>query len=627
MKGAIRDIGRALGMDLAVIGDICNSVDRDDNVPDAIKNKYPELFEYVEIVSGTITSIGSHPCGVLISDRDIESEIGMCSTSGSPYPISVLYMKELDQLNYVKWDVLGLDNVSLINETCKLAGIDRITPDNIDLEDADVWKSIRDDTTMIFQFESDSAQRYLKKLMSDSTIEKIKKKNKNFSMIKLMSFANGLIRPSCASFRDDVAEGESKDNGIEELNEFLAPEMGHISMQETIMQFLVKFCGYTQAGSDTVRRAIGKKRDTSDLLPEVEEKFISYTSKKFNVPVIKCAEVIKPFIQTILDASKYGFSWNHSDAYSCIGYACGYLRYYYPLEFVAAALNIFAGKEEKTANIVEYAQKNGIKINNIKFGKSRADYFFDKEDSSIYKGVGSVKFLNNEVAEQLYELSKKKEYTRFVDLAIDCNRNTSINSRQMDILIRLDYFSSFGNAKELLRIVSILDMFKWGDSKTIKKEKMENGGAILEIVEKYSESKNKNGSDSKSFKITDCEAILRECEDIVMGLGIKDFSFKDKIEDQKEFLGYISLVTGREEDRPKLYVKTLFIARKKTDNTPFGINVTCQSIGSGKQTRYTIFNTDLKKYGDVKVGDIIYCSKYTKNNGYFTIKEYKHVFE
>ena len=79
-------------------------------------------------------------------------------------------------------------------------------------------------------------------------------------MIKWMSFGNGLIRPACASFRKDVAVGEFYDNGLEELNQFLAPEAGHVAMQETIMQFLVKFCGYSNAESDIVRRGIAKKK-------------------------------------------------------------------------------------------------------------------------------------------------------------------------------------------------------------------------------------------------------------------------------------------------------------------------------------------------------------------------------
>ena len=96
-------------------------------------------------------TIGTHPSGVLISDLPIEQTVGLCSLSTSDYPVSMIDMKELDDLMYVKLDVLGLDNIGVINETCKTLGIERLTPDNTDLNDMEVWKSIRDDPTLIFQ--------------------------------------------------------------------------------------------------------------------------------------------------------------------------------------------------------------------------------------------------------------------------------------------------------------------------------------------------------------------------------------------------------------------------------------------------------------------------------------------
>lgn len=95
-------------------------------------------------------------------------------------------MKELDALMYVKLDILGLDNIGIINDTCKYLGIERLNPDNTDLNDEAVWKSIRDDTTMIFQWESDSAQDYLRRFMSDNTIEIAKSYNKNFFVYKVV---------------------------------------------------------------------------------------------------------------------------------------------------------------------------------------------------------------------------------------------------------------------------------------------------------------------------------------------------------------------------------------------------------------------------------------------------------
>ncbi len=529
LKGAIRDIGRGLGMPLSEINTICNDCE-DMNKLEELRSQYPELFKYVDIVQGTVVSIGTHPSGVLISDLDIIEEIGMCSTSTSKYQISMLNMKELDDLMYVKLDILGLDNIGVINDTCEMVGIERLTPDNVDLDDMNVWKSIRDDTTLIFQWESNSAQSYLRRFMSDETLDLAKEIVPNFSMIKWLSFGNGLIRPACASYRDDVAEGLFYDNGLKELNEFLAPTMGYVTMQEDIMMFLVNFCNYNMAEADNVRRGIAKKKGTEKLLPEIESRFVEYTSEKYNISKEKCAEIIKPFLQVILSASAYAFSWNHSDSYSCIGYICGYLRYYYPLEFLACALNIFEGKEDKTISITKYAMSKGIVISPIKFRHSLDTYTFNKETNSIYKGISSIKYLNKRIAKELYEL-RNNTYDSFVDLLTEINTKTSINSKQLDILIKLDFFEEFGDIKELLIKVEIFN--NWNNKRQIKKDELETLGLTDEIVNRFcSKSTEKL---YKGFEFKDIIDYLYENTDY------PKTSIKDKIDFESELLGYIQM--------------------------------------------------------------------------------------
>ena len=529
LKGAIRDVCRALykkdqgddGEYLKIADTICAEVERDE---DGMRKKYPEVFKYVDIVNGTIVSIGSHPSGVLVSDRDIERDVGLCSISTSDYPVSMLDMHGLDGQMYVKLDVLGLDNLGVINQTCELAGIDYLTPDNVDLDDEKVWKSIRDDTTLIFQWESDSAQAYLKKFMSDETIAKIKAKSSNFSYLKWFSFGNGLLRPACASYRDEVSGGDFYDNGFKELNEFLAPEAGRVCMQETIMMFLVKFCGYSQAESDSVRRAIAKKKGTETLLPEIEQRFIEYSSTHYDITKEKCQEVIKPFLQIILDASDYGFSWNHSDAYSSIGYISGYLRYYYPLEFLTASLNIFSDKEEKTTAITNYARKVGITIKDIKFGHSKADYSMEKETNSIYKGIASIKYMSADVANKLYDLAHTQKFNSFIDLL----RVFPGDSRQLEILIKLNYFSQFAPIGKLLNIVELYN--KFGTRKTLKEsDVLSLPTPVQEVVTKYT-VKSKT-----QYKITDNDGMLRELAELV---GERPITMMMRLGWEKEFLGY-----------------------------------------------------------------------------------------
>ena len=523
-KGAIKDVCRALNISLAEAQQISDAVNIDGTIDDKWKEQYPEVFKYVNIVSGTIVSIGSHPSGVLVSDKEIEADVGLCSLSTSDYPVSMLDMHGLDDQMYVKLDILGLDNIGVINECCKLAGIERLTPDNVNLEDEAVWKSIRDDTTMIFQWESDSAAAYLKKFMSDNTIALAKSRSKDFSYIKWFSFGNGLLRPACASYRDEVADGIFYDNGFEELNEFLAPEAGRVCMQETIMQFLVKFCGYSQAESDNVRRGIAKKKGTEQLLPEIEQRFIDYSSTHYDITKEKCQEVIKPFLQIILAASAYAFSWNHSDAYSCIGYISGYLRYYYPLEFLTAAFNIFTGKEDKIVAITKYADKVGIKIQPPKFRHSRSGYQMDKNTNIIYKGLESIKYMNSDVSEKLYEM-RNRQFNSFIDLL-------SVfpgNSRQREILTKLGFFEEFGGSQKLLRIAELYDTYH--GKKIIKKDKC---NLPIELIQKYLDSETE-----KQYRFTP-EGMGALLADLCIRIPDKDIPLQTRLQAEREYLGYIS---------------------------------------------------------------------------------------
>lgn len=623
-KGAIRDVCRGMFHDSEDVNylDLANEIVKETELDEeSARIKYPDVFEFVDIVSGTIVSIGTHPSGVLISDLPIESTIGLCSVSTSDYPVSMINMKELDDQMYVKLDILGLDNIGVINDTCKMLGIERLTPDNVDLEDEKVWKSIRDDTTLIFQWESNSAQAYLKKFMSDKTVEIAKRRTPNFSMLKWMSFGNGLIRPACASFRDSVARGDFYDNGFDALNKFLAPEAGRIAMQETIMQFLVKFCGYSAAESDNVRRGIAKKKGTETLLPEIEERFVSYCSKEYDMTEDECRSVIKPFLQVILDASAYAFSWNHSDSYSMIGYICGYLRYYHPLEFLTAALNIFGDDTDKTAQIIKYANRVGIKVTMPKWGTSKSEYFYNKDKNIIAKGVTSIKYMNDSVADSLFDLASKNNYKYFVDLLYDIDHCTTLNTRQLDILIKLDFFSDFGNQRELICIRDMFyDQFKKGEAKKIRRE-MVDGSPIEETVRKYAVGTTKNGEISKFYTIVDVMSIVRELETRMLSVHMDDLDDILKIRNFVDAMGYVGYVSGRPEDRKKLYVLDKFPLKRKRDGVQFGYSIITKSIGSGKEARFTVFNR-VYNNDPIEKNDIIYCDGYSREGKFFTLTRY-----
>lgn len=629
LKGAIRDMGGALNMPLDVVDKIAKAVhevtveeEKFSTIDDSYRKKYPKLFELVDIVTGVVTSIGSHPSGVLVADRDIYSELGCCYLKDDPYPVCVLNMKELDSLNWVKWDVLGLDNVGIINNTCKLANIPRVNPDNIPEDDVNVWNSIRDDTSLIFQWNSNFGSQTMKKLFSDETIAKIKKVYPNITYIDLFSFGNALIRPCGKSQYDSAVNGDITPTGVKDIDDLLSSELNRCLFQEDIMSFVMQFCGYNFIQADKLRKIIGKKLGTKEQIPIVKKAFEDNAKVKYNLTDEKSEEIIEPVLQCILDATRYSFSKNHAYAYSWIGYMCGYLRYYYPIEYLASCLDIFADDDKKTNEAVAYANKLRVTIFPPKFGHANANYMPDKENNAIYKGMKSIKYMNSDIANELYDIAKSRTFDSFTDVLYAIkDADIGIDARQMKSLIQLDFFDCFGNAKELLRIYNMFnDFFKKGEASSISKDKVEGNAIIKAIIERHSIGVTKAGKPAKSYSQLDCRAVVQECEEYLLSLGIPDFSIKDKIEFHNEYFGYIGIVTNKPEDRPRLIVTNVRPLEK--DGTVWGYGVTAQSLGSGKKSDYTIYARGMTD--EIKKNDVILVRKVEKNlRGYWIIKSYR----
>ena len=582
LKGSIRDVGRALAIPLDEVSDICNNIEDQE---DKYRKKYKELFEYVDIINGTVVSMGTHPCGQIVSPFPLDDRMGLCSLTTCKHPVSMISMKSIDAQNYVKLDILGLDNIQLINETCKMANIERLIPENTSEEDIDVWNSIRDDSLLIFQWESDSASKFLKTLLSDKTIAKIKKENPNFRYMDLLSMGNGAIRPAGASYRDALSNGEFRDNGHKALNDLLSSTMGYLVYQEQIISFLNQFCGYTMGEADVIRRGFAKKTGTEKFIPNIKKGFIKTMKDKYNVEEEESEKLVANFIQVIIDASSYLFSLNHSEPYSYIGYICGYLRYYYPLEFLTVALNINKDNLEKTSKITEYANKRGIKIETPKFGYAKGEYFFNKETNCIYKGVGCIKNLNSKVGDELYELGHDRInlYKDFVDVLEDLKTKTTINSRQLDILIRIGYFEQYGKTQKLLKIVQLFDeIYK---KKQFNKAKLPFGIG-QDLFAQYSATESKT-----LFKDVNKIGLIRHIADMIPN---KDIPLQTRLNTEIEMMGYVQY------KNPNLDKKYVLITNVNTKYTP---TVNTYSLGSGVSVKCKI---PKKIWEDLEVGSIIY---------------------
>ena len=592
MKGAIKDVGRALGMTPQETQALSNLVQEDENKHEFVEEKYrlqyQELFEYVDIVVGTITSLGRHAAGLVVSPYPVEDVFGTLYISSDEKPISQINMKEIDSLNFVKLDVLGLDCVGLIYKTCEAAGIPFLTPDNLDFNDEEVWEDIAKDTTLIFQFESDFAGSYLRDILRPQVIKKIKEKNPNLSYIDLMSMANGAIRPAGESYRTKLAAGIYRDNGNDALNKFLAPTLGFLVYQEQIIEFLHRFCGFTMGEADIVRRHFSKKTGTETDIPIIKDGgymtnidgkksehyikgFIKTMKDDYDVEQEDAEQIIESFLQVIIDASNYLFSKNHADPYSFLGFACGYLRHYYPLETLTTALNIYAADDEKSLKIKEYVTSKGYEILPIQFRKSKAEYQFDKNSNSIYQGISSIKFCNEKIADELFELGKNN-YANFFELLFDINEKTSVNSKQLMILTGLNFFKEFGENKYLLKLIEYFDKFAF--KKQINKKKLEELGVTEFLMKKYS------GKETATlFKELDNIGILcelsRHVENKAMGI-IESMKF------EKEYLGSIMYTN------PKVSLLYYMVTDFKTYKDTTKPYITARQIRTGKEVKTRI---------------------------------------
>lgn len=606
-----------------------------------------------------------------------------------------------------------MENIGVINGTCKLAGIDRVSPKTINFEDDTVWDSMRKDTALIFQMNSDYGQRTMSKIFSDEVFAKIKKEIPSMTKLDLLSFACALVRPCGKGVYEKATNGIVSKTGIKEIDDLLGPSMGYAIMQEPQMAFVQQFCGYTFLESDKLRKCvargekvlmgdgslkniedvkvgdivatkdgnkisarpvtswanngvkntvvvkvgygfslrctkdhriltqrgyiearylstedfafipdiskgnfitqrvmdiqdseecetydieveqthnficegivvhncISKKYGTREQLPKIKSAWEQNAKIRYNLTNEQSEAIIEPFLQCILDATRYSFSLVHSLSYSCISYECGWLRYHYPLEYITSCLNTWNGNDEKTAEAIEYATKKGIKILLPKFRHPKADYFFDKATNSIYRGTSSIKGISASYAEALYEL-RDRIYNSFIEFLYDA-QTISVPKDQIEALIKLDYFEEFGTIKELSLIYHQFQCFKKGEAKTISKDKLTDK-IIYDIV-----ARNANET-AKQFNKINCRNILIEIEQYIKSLGLGDADIKTKIQNQMDYMGYIGIKTDKLEDRPRIIVLNVRVLKSAKTNKPWAISMDGQSIGSAKRANYTI---------------------------------------
>lgn len=508
-----------------------------------IKKEYDELIEanqdlfyYLDGLKGTIVAKGTHPSGIIGSPITLADNVGLFYKDGNPNtPVSTCAMKAVDSLNYVKFDILGLKTVGIIKDACEYAGIEYPKSYNVNWDDSKVWSNMITSQQGVFQFESNFAFGLLKDFRPTT--------------INHMSMVNASLRPSGKSYRDRLIAGETNKNPSEEIDKLLASNNGYLIFQEDTIKFLTDICDFTGSAADTTRRAIGKKDEEllKQQLPKILEGYCNHSPKPREV----AEQEAKQFVQIVQDSSEYQFGYNHSTAYSMNGYECVLLRTYYPIEFIASYLNRAENKED-TNNGIELAKQYNISINPIRFGKSLSKYAIDKENNAIYKGISSIKYCNATIADELMELSKNK-YNSFIELLADIKHKTSVNNRQLKILIGLSFFNEFGCNKYLLSLAELYE--KFGACKIIKKNKLEDLGLNEYIVRKYSGKETE-----KQFSQIDNIGLLNELSEDIEN---KPLSIKEQIKFELDYLEYI-VYTNPKAPKNMFYVMEAKFYKDKT---------------------------------------------------------------
>ena len=565
------------------------------------RSQYPEVFYYYDGLLDVAISQSMHPAGIVASPITLRDHYGTFLSEGKE--ILQIDMECVHEAGLVKYDILGLKNIEIIKDTYALIGKPYPKSHEINWNDDAVWNDMLRSPIGIFQFESAFAFDSLRKFKTHSIYD--------------MSLVTACIRPSGASYRDELLQRRPHHNPSPIIDDLLKDNLGYLIYQEDTIKFLQQICGLSGSEADNVRRAIGRKQKDrlEAALPDILEGYCSKSSQPRNI----AEEEAKEFLQIIEDSASYQFGYNHSIGYCMIGYLCAYLRYYYPAEFITAYLNN-ANNEDDIKNGSALAELYGIQIVPPRYGISKDRYVYDKDRNVIAKGINSIKYMNSTVANELYDLAKRSDPKTFMSLLTLMNNETSIDTRQRDILIKIDFFVDFGNVTELSRIASIFVFFKNGTAKKVQKDKI--SGQMLDVVSKYATDKNKNGTEAKSFTITDMAGLLNECESVIKSLHLPDLDLKCKIQNQIELMGYIDLTTNKKEDRRKLLITDVFPLSSKKDNTVWGYAAQTRSIGSGKVSRLTIRSSVYAKT-PVKRFDIIYAKELEKNrSGYWYLLDY-----
>lgn len=622
-RGTLTDIGRALGIEFNVIKEITKSLEdyelndvldlieinkNNPDKPDIVKKfekyikKYPDLFEISKKLIGLPSSFGLHPCGRVIVMQDLDYYTASCyHESGERYLQGDMH--DIEDLGIVKIDALGLRTVDVIYDTLELIGKDYeyINPKKLDFSDEKVLDIFKNgDTVGIFQFESYGMQATLRDIQPTG--------------IEDLSVANALYRPGAMAYIKNYCNRKHGKEEITYLHKDLVPILSNTYGIMVFQEQLIEIGRLANLRNpDKLRKATGKKDEK--LLIEVHEELKQnllnkgWTEEQFN-----------QLWSDMLQFAKYAFNKSHSSAYAIIAFITAKLKAYHPLEFYISLMNSYI--ENSSQYIKNDADIIYEDIINHGYVINKFDFRQNHKKCNIYNGkinyaIPLIKHCNKQIAEELYEL-RNNQYNNFIELLYDITQKTSINSAQLDILVRLGFFNEFGNSRLLNGLVEYFNFFKQGSAKQISVDKIKDNQILDNIIKRHS----RLSPSGKTYMDLNVRAILNDIEEWMNCNNVRDYPIKEKINTQIEYLGFVNLTTGREEDKRKLLVLDVKPLVSQKYNKIWAYAIDEISIGSGKKNRLTIWANKFERK-PLQANDILYAYKVEKNDrGYWYLQDY-----
>ena len=454
-RGVIRDVGRVMDQPYAFVDSIAKQIPTELGITiDKAMEKNRELrvlYESDENVKriidmsrrleGLPRHTSMHAAGVVISSREIDEFVPL--SRGSDGAVTTQFtMTTLEELGLLKMDFLGLRNLTVLQEAVNLIQESRnisLDIDNIDFADKNVLEALGTGKNEgVFQLESAGMKNFMKELKPRSLEDIIA--------------GISLYRPGPMDFIPAYIRGKNNPDSVTydcpQLEPILAPTYGCIVYQEQVMQIVRDLAGYTLGRSDLVRRAMSKKKAS---VMEKERKNFVYGNPEEGVP--GCIsngideKTANKIYDDMTDFAKYAFNKSHAAAYAVVAYQTAYLKYYYPLEYMAALMSSVMGHIGKISEYIFTCRQMGIQVLSPSVNEGESDFSVAGSQAIRY-GLSAIKSVNHAFIKNLCQ--ERKERGRFTSLKDFLTRmaDQEINKRVVENLIKAGALDNLGATRK-----------------------------------------------------------------------------------------------------------------------------------------------------------------------------------